>query len=315
MTNKWDATQIPDLSGKIAIVTGGNGGIGYEAALELARKGATVWIAARNAQKSQQAQTQILRAVPNARIQVHRLDLGDLSSIRSFAAEFNGTNQPLDLLLNNAGVMALPKAYTKDGFEQQLGINHFGHFALTGLLLPAILAAPAARVVTMSSNMHKGGNVDFNDLNWQQGSYGRWGAYQRSKLANLLFAFELQRRLKRAGARAISLAAHPGYSATNLQALPEDGTPAIERFFLKASLVFAQSQAMGALPLLYAAVAPGLQGGEYVGPEGWMEMRGYPQVVRAEAPAYNEANAARLWIESEKLTNVHYEALEMAKAA
>lgn len=314
MTSRWDTTQIPDLSGKTAIVTGGNGGIGYEAALELARKGATVWIAARNPQKSQQAHAQILRAVPDARVQVHPLDLGDLRSVQSFAAEFNRTSQPLDLLLNNAGVMALPKAFTHDGFEQQIGINHFGHFALTGLLLPAILAAPAARVVTVSSSLHRRGVVKFDDLNWKQTNYSRWGAYQRSKLANLLFAFELQRRFQQAGAKAISVAAHPGYSATNLQALPAVGVSALERWALHFSLRFAQSQAMGALPTLYAATAPGLRGGEYIGPGGWMEIRGYPRIVNAAAPAHSKADAARLWQASEALTHVQYEVLERAKA-
>jgi NAD(P)-dependent dehydrogenase (short-subunit alcohol dehydrogenase family) len=311
MTAKWDANAVSNLTGKVAIVTGANSGVGLEAARVLARQGAEVWLAARNQNNNQRAYAQILAETPAAQLRVHQLDLGNLASVQSFAEDFLATGRPLDILLNNAGVMALPNARTADGFEIHMGINHFGHFALTGRLLPALLAAPAARVVTVSSNMHTGGTVDFDNLNWENGAYDKWAAYQRSKLANLLFAFELQRRFARAGARAISLGAHPGFSATNLQLLPADGTPALERFLLKASQIMAQSQAMGALPLLYAATAPGLQGGEYIGPGGWRNMRGYPEVSRAADRAYNEADAVRLWEESERLTGVFYEALRM----
>ena len=314
MTNQWDATQIPDLAGKVAIVTGANSGIGYEAARVLARKGAQVWLAARTQSNNQRAYDEILRETPNAQLHSHQLDLGNLASVDAFVEDFNATRQPLDLLINNAGVMALPNARTVDGFEIQLGINHLGHFALTGLLLPAILAAPAGRVVTVSSGMHTGGTMDFADLNWEKGSYNKRDAYRRSKLANLLFAFELQRRFQHAGARALSVGAHPGFAATNLQLLPASGTPPLERMVLKLSKVMAQSQVMGALPLLYAATVPELVGGEYIGPGGLRGMRGYPQPTRAADRAYDEAAAAHLWEESARLTHVHYDALEKVRA-
>ena len=314
MTSKWDASQIPDLSGKVAMVTGANSGIGFEAARVLARKGAQVWLAARNQSNNQQAHDEILRETPNAQLRVHQLDLGDLASVDSFVEAFNDVGQPLDLLLNNAGVMALPAARTVDGFETHLGINHFGHFALTGLLLPAILAAPAGRVVTVSSGMHTEGTMDFGDLNWENGSYDKWQAYRRSKLANLLFAFELQRRFQQSGARAISVGAHPGFAATNLLSLPTSGTPFLERLLFRMSTVIAQPQEMGALPLLYAATVPELVGGEYIGPGGWQGMRGYPQPSRAADLAYDEAVAARLWEESARATHVHYDALQRVPA-
>lgn len=314
MASKWDATNIPDLTGKVAIVTGANSGIGFESARELAAKGAQVWMAARNEQKSQEARSHILRETPTAQLRLNKLDLSDLASVDAFVEQFNRSGQHLDLLLNNAGVMALPHARTKHGFEIHMGTNHFGHFALTGLLLPALLAAPAARVVTVSSNMHKSGVMDFDDLNWVNGTYNKWDAYSRSKLANLLFAFELQRRLQHAGVRAISLGAHPGFAATNLQLLPVEGTPALERLMLKLSQVGAQSQEMGALPLLYAATAPGLVGGEYIGPGGMSGMRGYPHVTRAADRAYDEAAAEQLWRVSEELTHVHYDALDAVRA-
>ena len=271
-------------------------------------------MAARNEQRSQEAHARILRETPHAQLRLDRLDLGDLASVEAFVEQFHRSGQQLDLLINNAGVMALPPARTKQGFEIHMGINHFGHFALTGLLLAPLLAAPAARVVTVSSNMHKGGAMDFGDLNWANGSYNKWDAYSRSKLANLLFAFELQRRLQRAGGCAISLGTHPGFAATNLQLLPAEGTPPLERMMVKLSQMGAQSQEMGALPLLYAATAPGLVGGEYIGPGGMGGMRGYPHVTRAAERAYDKAAAEQLWRASEELTHVHYEALDVVRA-
>ena len=314
MTTKWDATQIPDLTGKVAIVTGANSGIGFEAARELARKGAQVWMAARNASKNQHAYDQILGEIPKAQVQLHKLDLSDLASVDSFVEQFNASQQPLDLLINNAGIMAHPYGQTVDGFETQLGTNHFGHFALTGLLLPTLLAAPAARIVSVSSGMHTRGQINFENLNWENGGYEKWQAYSRSKLANLLFAFELQRRLQQAGSRAISVGAHPGFSATNLQSLPVSGTPALERMMVKFSQLAAQSQEMGALPILFAATAAGLQGGEYIGPGGLGGMRGYPEPAQAASQAYDVAVAQELWRVSEALTHVHYDALDAVRA-
>ena len=313
MSQKWDTSNMPALGGKVAIVTGANSGIGFETARELTRKGAEVWLGARNQRNNEIAFERIRREIPSAKLHVHQLDLGDLASVKAFVARFVQSKQPLDLLINNAGVMALPFARTTDHFEIHMGINHLGHFALTGLLLPALVAAPAARVVTVSSIMHKGGRMDFADLNWEKQPYNKWDAYRRSKLANLLFAFELQRRFRRAGTRAISLGAHPGFAATNLQRLPVVGTPTIERIAVRLFQVGAQSQAMGALPLLYAAAASGLEGGEYIGPGGLSGMRGYPKPVRAAPQAYNEQDAEQLWQLSEELTGVHIAALDAAR--
>jgi NAD(P)-dependent dehydrogenase (short-subunit alcohol dehydrogenase family) len=314
MASKWTSAQMPDLTGKIVIVTGANSGIGLAAAEELARKGAHLLLAARNEQKNQAALDKIMQDTPQAQVEVYRLDLSDIASVRSFAEAFLARNLSLDMLINNAGVMALPYRQTADGFEMQLGTNHLGHFALTGLLLPRLLAAPAARIVTISSGAHQMGKMDFANLNWENGGYHKWLAYGRSKLANLLFAFELQRRLAQMGARAISVAAHPGLAATNLQYVgPEMEESALMRnVFMIMNSMFAQSAEMGALPTLYAATAPEVQGGDYIGPGGLLKMRGYPRKVKANDAAYNEADAAKLWQVSEELTGVHYAALEMA---
>lgn len=312
MSKQWTADRLPDMSGKWAIVTGANSGIGLEAARELARKGATVWLTARNADKGAAALAEIRRDAPHAQAEVQLLDLSDLNSVRGLAERASAQRRPLDLLINNAGVMAIPFRKTVDGLEMQLGTNHFGHFALTGLLLDMLLAAPAARIITVSSGAHQMGSMDFANLNYEQGGYQKWRAYGRSKLANLLFAFELQRRLARRAASAISVAAHPGYTATNLQYVG----PQMERSsvslaisrFLNARM--AQPAAMGALPTLYAAAAPDVQGGDYIGPDGLWEMRGYPVKVGSNAASRNEADAARLWAKSEELTGVRYAALE-----
>jgi NAD(P)-dependent dehydrogenase (short-subunit alcohol dehydrogenase family) len=299
----WTAEEIPDQHGRTAIVTGANSGLGRVVARELAKRGAIVIIASRDHAKGAEAAREITAAFPSSNVEAAQLDLANLGSIRAFAERIRAGNDHIDLLINNAGVMAAPHRRTADGFELQLGTNHLGHFALTGLLLP-LLDEPDARVVTVSSNNHKAGRMQFDDLQGER-HYSRWGAYAQSKLANLLFAFELDRRLKTAGWPLISVAAHPGYSATNLQL---SGPPPHERLVMRVSnKLFAQSAEIGALPLLYAATAPDLRGGSYVGPDGAGEMRGHPVLVQATKRAQDEEAARRLWEISERLTGVAYD--------
>jgi NAD(P)-dependent dehydrogenase (short-subunit alcohol dehydrogenase family) len=302
---RWTAADIPDQSGRTAIVTGANSGLGLATARELARAGAAVTLACRNVGKGEEAAGRIRAVVPNAALEVVPLDLADLESVRDFAAQATGARQRLDLLINNAGIMAAPRRLTTDGFESQFGTNHLGHFALTGLLLPVLLRSAAPRVVTVSSTLHRRGTMNFDDLQGER-KYSRWGAYGQSKLANLMFCFELQRRATAADTALLSLAAHPGYAATNLQFAAPD------RFYEKAYMwignrLFAQSADMGALPTLYAATVLDLLGGTYVGPGGAGEQRGYPKVVSAAGKAYDESAWRRLWEVSEELTGVHYE--------
>jgi NAD(P)-dependent dehydrogenase (short-subunit alcohol dehydrogenase family) len=305
----WTAADIPDQRGRVAVVTGANSGLGLATARELARAGARVVLASRSADKGQRAAAQIVSAAPCADVQPAVLDLADLDSVRAFAAT---APDRIDLLINNAGVMAAPRRLTKDGFESQFATNHLGHFALTGLLLGRLLAAPAPLVVTVSSAMHRGGTIDFDDLQGER-KYSRWGAYSQSKLANLMFCFELQRRAVEAGTALLSMAAHPGYAATNLQAAGTDRF--YERWFMAiGNRLFAQSADMGALPTLYAATFPGLPGGTFVGPGGRSEQRGYPKVVGAAGKAYDEQAWRRLWEISETLTGVRYE-FEAPRAA
>jgi NAD(P)-dependent dehydrogenase (short-subunit alcohol dehydrogenase family) len=284
------------------VVTGANSGLGAAIARELARAGATVILAVRNTEKGELAAELIRERVPEATLELRQLDLSDLASVRAFAEQHD---RPVDLLINNAGIMAAPRRPTKQGFESQFGTNHLGHFALTGLLLPALLKAPLPRVVTVSSTMHRGGRMNFDDLQGER-KYGRWRAYSQSKLANLMFCFELQRRATEAGTALLSMAAHPGYAATNLQFAAPD------RFYERAYMwvgnrLFAQSADMGALPTLYAATVPDLPGGTYIGPGGRGEQRGYPKVVTAAGKAYDESAWRRLWEVSEELTGVRYE--------
>jgi NAD(P)-dependent dehydrogenase (short-subunit alcohol dehydrogenase family) len=311
----WTADDIPDLTGKTIIVTGGNSGIGYEAALQLARKGANVVLACRDPGRAGDAAERIRSGFSAASVGVMALDLASLASVRSFAEEFSHRHARLDVLCNNAGVMALPYRRTEDGFEMQLGTNHLGHFALTGLLLERLLSTEGARVVNVSSTAHRMGKMRFDDLQSERG-YGKWRAYGQSKLANLLFTYELQRRLAAAGADAISVACHPGYAATNLQlAGPRmQGSSMLERMSSLANALFAQSAAMGALPTLYAATAPDVCGGDYIGPDGFGETWGHPKKVGSNARSRNGSDAARLWEISEELTGVHYEVLAQTKA-
>ena len=306
MSHKWTTADIPDQSGRTAVVTGANSGIGLIAARELARKGAAVVLACRNTAKGEEAAAVIRQDAPGAAVEVRALDLADLSSVHVFAEAQPG---PLDLLVNNAGVMGIPRAYTKDGFEMQFGVNHLGHFALTGLLMPQLQQAEEPRVVTLSSTAHKVGRINFDDLQGKR-RYFRWAAYAQSKLANLLFAYELQRRADEAGLGLRSTAAHPGYAATNLQTRgPEAGgvlTRIEDAFMAVANRVVAQSDEMGALPTLYAATAPDLPGGAYVGPDGFQEQRGHPKVVASTGASKDPEAARRLWQVSEELTGVEF---------
>jgi NAD(P)-dependent dehydrogenase (short-subunit alcohol dehydrogenase family) len=305
MAAKWTARDIPDQTGRIAVVTGANSGLGKSIARELARAGASVTIAVRNTDKGEQAAADIRRDVASANLSLQRLDLADLASVRSFADAFAADHDHLDVLVNNAGIMAPPRRLTADGFESQIGTNHLGHFALTGLLLPTLLAAPAPRVVTLSSEAHWIGKMRFDDLQFERG-YNNWRAYGQSKLANLMFCFELARRATEAETALVSVAAHPGYAATNLQF----AGPAhwYERaFMMVANKVIAQSADMGALPALYAATVPDLPSGSFVGPDGLLGGRGHPHVVSAAAKAYDAKAWNRLWELSEQLTGVTYE--------
>lgn len=313
MPDRWTANDIPGQTGRLAIVTGANSGLGLVTARELARAGATVILAARDTHKGEHALDTIRRAVPGANARVRELDLADLGSVRAFAARTTEDHDRLDLLINNAGIMAPPRRTTKDGFESQLATNHLGHFALTGLLLARLLAAPRPRVVTLSSGAHRMGRINFDDLQGER-HYQHWLAYGQSKLANLLFCFELQRRASAAGTNLASMAAHPGYAATNLQSAAPG--IAVERWAMAvANRVIGQSADMGALPTLYAATDPDLPGGTFVGPGSWGGMRGYPHVTSAGARAYDTEAAGRLWAVSEELTGVHYQFRAAAGAA
>jgi NAD(P)-dependent dehydrogenase (short-subunit alcohol dehydrogenase family) len=301
MSAKWTADEIPDQGGRVAIVTGANSGLGLVTALELARHGAEVVVASRGVEKGEAAAKEIAAVAGGPKPRVLPLDLASLDSVRGFAQEFSG--QRVDLLVNNAGVMMTPRQTTSDGFELQLGTNHLAHFALTGLLLDALERSDSARIVTLSSNEHKGGRIDFDDLQ-QERSYSPRGSYQRSKLANAVFAVELDRRLRAGGSRAISVFAHPGYSATNLQSSGPTGLA--KALMAVSNRLVAQSAERGALPTLYAATAPGVEGGDYYGPDGRGEMRGFPMKVEAIAAAYDAEIGLRLWEVSEELTGVRY---------
>ncbi|QBJ97306.1 SDR family NAD(P)-dependent oxidoreductase [Rhodococcus sp. ABRD24] len=286
----WTARDIVDQQGRTFVVTGANSGLGAEAAKALAKAGAHVVLACRDVGKGRAVAADL-----GSNVEVRRLDLADLSSVREFADSVDG----LDVLVNNAGVMAVPLRRTADGFEMQIGTNHLGHFALTGLLLGRI----RDRVVTMSSTMHKIGTIDLDDLNWERRPYKRWPAYGQSKLANLLFTYELQRRLAATGSKVKALASHPGYAATNLQS----HTESIQgRIMTLANPVIAQSAEMGVLPMLYAATVPDAIGGSYLGPSSLFETRGYPKVVGSSRKSRDERVAGQLWSLSEQLTDITY---------
>lgn len=304
MADRWTKAKVPDMNGAVVIITGANSGIGLEAAKTLAMHNARVILAVRNESKGQRAKDAILQASPPAHVEIMQLDLADLSSIRNFAEAFLARQEPLQLLINNAGVMGPSYGKTKDGFEMQFGTNHLGHFALTGLLLHGLRQATGARVVTVSSAAHTAGHIHFDNLDGRAG-YRRWGFYGQSKLANLLFAYEFQRRLTMANVDIKSVACHPGFAATNLTANGFGArVPIAGKALGFTANLFAQSAQMGTLPTLYAATEPSIHGGEYIGPLGGM--RGYPGIVRSNARSHDEAVAQQLWNVSEQLTGVHY---------
>lgn len=302
--DKWTEQDMPDLSGKVAIVTGSNSGIGYETARALAQHGATTIMGCRNLQKATVAADQIRTTQPSGDVAVMQLDLGDLESVRQFVSQFRDSYDRLDLLINNAGIMMPPYGKTAQGFETQIGVNHLGHFALTGLLLDMLIQTPQSRVVAISSGAHRQGQINFDDLQSEQ-NYSSVAAYGQSKLANLLFAYELQRKFEAAGNNTLSVAAHPGWTVTNLQQHSR-----LVRFF---NPFLGQHQTMGALPTLYAATAPTVNGGEYFGPSGILEMRGYPKRVPSSDRSHDVETAQRLWRVSEELTGVTYELVQEAQ--
>ena len=306
----WRASDLPALAGRTIIVTGANSGIGFEAALQLAGKGARVVLACRDPKKTEAAAAAIRDAHPGAALEAMPLDLASLTSVRSFADAYRKEHSELHVLCNNAGVMALPYRRTADGFEMQFGTNHLGHFALTGLLLEPLLATSGARVVNVSSTAHRIGKMRFDDLHGERG-YRRWPAYGQSKLANLLFTYELQRRLERSGAPVSSVACHPGYASTNLQLVGPrmEGSSWMETLSNLSNRIFSQSAAMGALPTLYAAAADDMRSGDYIGPDGFAETWGHPKKVRSSARSHDREAAARLWEVSEELTGVRFEGL------
>jgi len=304
----WTADEMPAMDGETVVVTGANSGLGYEGAKAFADAGAVVAMACRSAERAEQAATDIRRTVRGGSLNVHVCDLADLDSVAAFGEEVNETYDGIDVLCNNAGVMAIPRQETADGFEMQLGVNHLGHFALTGHLLPALRASEGeSRVVTQSSQAHTAGEMDFSDLQSER-EYGKWSAYGRSKLANLLFAYELQRRLAEAGDDVVSVACHPGYADTDLQFRgPREMGSSVRMGVMKvANALLGQSAERGALPMLFAATSEEVTGGEYVGPSGFMDMRGSPEFQQSNAASRDEGDAERLWTVSEELTGVEY---------
>lgn len=298
MTTHWTENQIPDQSGRVAIVTGANSGLGWETARALASKGATVIIACRSIAKANLAADQIKALKPSGQVVVMALDLGDLATVYAFATDFHQNYHRLDLLINNAGVVLPPYGKTVQGFEQQFGINHLGHFALTGLLLDKLTATPNARVVAVSSSVHRSGVINFDDLNWERRNYQPMGAYGQSKLAILLFTYELQRRLVAAGQSTLTVAADPGWAATDAQRHSS--------MLKRLNPIFAQPPKKGVLPTLYGATAPDVQGGDYFGPGGLGGLYGSPKKLTSSARSHDEAVARRLWTVSEELTYVKY---------
>ncbi|HEV7210347.1 MAG TPA: oxidoreductase [Blastococcus sp.] len=291
MTPRWTAADIPSQTGRTVVVTGANSGLGLATARELARTGARVVLAVRDLARGEQAASSL-----TGDVSVRHLDLANLDSVRTFAADWTG---PLDVLINNAGIMMVPAGMTADGFELQFGTNHLGHFALTNLLLPHV----TDRVVTVSSSMHRAGRIDLDDLNWQRRPYNATAAYGQSKLANLLFSLELQRRLAESGSRVGSLAAHPGWAATNLQG--RSGSRLVDGGMKLGNKLLAQSDRMGALPTLAAATRD-LPGGSYLGPSGFQELRGYPTLVGRTTEASDPDLARALWEASARLTGVDF---------
>ena len=311
-TLRWTPADLPDLTGLTVLVTGATAGLGEATTIALSTRGAHVVLATRNAEKTTAVMDRIRQRHPEASLEHLSVDLADLASVRSAAEAFLTAHASVDRIVANAGIMAPPLQRTADGFEMQLGVNHLGHFALVGLLLPALLAADGARVVTVSSGAHKVGRIDLTDLNWDRERYEKWPAYGRSKLANLLFTSELQRRLEAAPADAVSVAAHPGYAATDLQTTGPTAqggiSGRINGIMLRAvNAVVAQSASQGALPQLFATAAPDVPGGSYWGPDGPGEVRGSPGPAARSGRAQDPVMARALWEASEELTGVHYD--------
>jgi len=303
---KWIKNDIPDLTGKVIIVTGGNSGLGYESVKAFADKEAEVILAARSIEKGETAKNDILKSIAGGKIAVMPLDLMDLSSVKSFATEFKSAYDRLDVLLNNAGIMATPYFLTRDGFEGQVGTNHLGHFALTGLLLDVIKSTSGSRVVNVSSGAHKYGTMDFKNLLFDNGKgYSPFKAYGRSKLANLLFTYELQRRFEENKMDCLAVAAHPGVSRTNL-ARHVEGKVWFKLVNPLFKLMY-QNAEMGALPQIRASVDPQVKGAEYCGPDGYGEMKGFPVLVDSNKASHNLDDAGKLWEKSEELTGVKFE--------
>ena len=299
---RWTEADVPDQSGRTAVITGGNSGIGFEAARVLATRGARLILGCRDRGKAHDAVTRIRAAATGADVRVVPLDLASLESVRAAAGQIRSTCERIDLVVNNAGVMMPPYGRTTDGFELQFGINHLGHFALTGLLIDRLAALPGARVVTVSSNNHRDGRINFDDLQSERG-YRRLAGYAQSKLANLMFTYELQRRLAAAGSPAIAAAAHPGLTRTDLARYL---SPVMTAFYVLIERPLAQSAAMGALGTLRAATDPAVRGGDYYGPVRWRGERGHPHRISSSERSHDEEAQRRLWRESERLTGVRY---------
>jgi NAD(P)-dependent dehydrogenase (short-subunit alcohol dehydrogenase family) len=296
--SKWTINNIPDQKGRVVIITGATSGLGKEAAKVLASKNATVIMAVRNTEKGGSVANEIGKSFPNATIDVRGLDLNSLKSIRTFADGVLSAYNRLDILINNAGVMMCPFSKTEDGLEIQMGVNHFGHFALTGHLMPLLKKTKASRIVATSSIGHRQGNIDFDDINWKTRTYASGKAYGDSKLANLYFTYELARKLKGDNNAPTVTAAHPGWTSTDLQRH--------SLFFRILNPIFSQNVANGVLPTLRAAIDDNAQSGDYYGPSGFQEMKGAPVVVKSNERSHDEANAKRLWEMSEKMTGVQF---------
>lgn len=305
---KWTAEKINNLKGKNVIITGANSGIGFEVAKKFAENNARVIMACRDLEKGGEAKEKIEENIEESEIEVRKLDLADLSSIKKFTKEYKANNDKLDVLCNNAGVMAIPRQETKDGFEKQFGVNHLGHFALTAHLIPVLKEAEESRVVTQSSGLHEKGSIDFENLMLEE-EYDKWDAYANSKLANVLFANELQRKLEEQDLDMKSIACHPGYASTNLQYRgPEEEGSKLKLFGMKiANTLLAQSAEKGALPMLYSSVSTDIEGGEYIGPDGLGNMRGYPEKQESSEESQDKNVAEALWTRSESLTDVDFQ--------
>lgn len=301
MKNHWTIENIGSLEGKTIIITGGSSGIGLEAAKVLSSKGAEVILAVRNMEKGEQAVKLITELSPDSKIEVMHIELSDLESVKLFAESFALKHKKLDMLINNAGVMVPPLKHTKQGYELQFGTNHLAHYTLTGLLLPLMIGVPGSRVVTVSSIAARGGKINFNNLDAKKG-YIPFKFYSQSKYANLLFGKKLDNILKERGAETISIICHPGVSATNLTSRGSGKpSPGILSWGFR---LIGQPASMGALPTLFAATQPGLKGGEFIGPDGWDNWRGYPVVTNELQKHYKESDAEELWRVSKEITGI-----------